>query len=430
MENYTATILIVDDEQINRHLFQIQLRGDGYRTRLAASGGEALALIAEEKPDLVLLDVMMPGMSGFEVVARLKAAAATRNIPVIMVTALDDAQSRLAALGSGAEEFLTKPVNRAELLARVRNLLKLKLFQDDLEASRHALAGEVAERTQALVDANLQLSEAQAQLVQSEKLASLGLLAAGVAHEINNPIGYVSANLGSLEKYVQRLLRVLQACKRVDAEGQSPALTELQALKQEIDFDFVMEDMPILITESLEGIARVRKIVQDLKNFSRVDNQADWQLADLHKCLESTLNVACNEIKYKADLAREFGELPEVECKPSQLNQVFLNILLNAAHAIDGDARGRIAVRTGRTGDEVWVEVADSGCGIAPEVLPHIFDPFFTTKPVGVGTGLGLSISYGIVRDHGGRIEVDSTPGIGSCFRIVLPIRRARTDKV
>jgi signal transduction histidine kinase len=176
------------------------------------------------------------------------------------------------------------------------------------------------------------------------------------------------------------------------------------------------------MSESREGIKRVRKIVQDLKDFSRVDADRDWELADLHTGLDSTLNIVSNEIKYKADVVKEYGELPLVECLLSELNQVFMNLLMNASHAIEG-ARGRIVLRTGTAGDEVWVEVSDTGGGIAPENLGRIFDPFFTTKPVGKGTGLGLSLSYGIVKKHHGRFDVRSTVGQGTTFRMTIPVR-------
>ena len=202
-----------------------------------------------------------------------------------------------------------------------------------------------------------------------------------------------------------------------------PIMAErMRAIKQEVDIGFLREDIRDLLDESGEGVSRVKKIVQDLKDFSRQD-VAEWQLADLHKGLESTLNIVHNELKYKAEVVREFGELPDVECVPSQLNQVFMNLLVNAAHAID--QRGTITLRTGQEGEQVWVEVEDTGKGIAPEHLKRIFEPFFTTKPVGKGTGLGLSLSYGIVQKHGGRIEVDSVAGKGTRFRVWLPVRQA-----
>ena len=267
------------------------------------------------------------------------------------------------------------------------------------------------------------LEEAHNQLLQSEKMASIGQLAAGVAHEINNPIGYVNSNLGTLGTYVEQMLSVLNAYEQAEATCDQAARVRARALKEEVDLDFIKEDILSLLKESGEGIRRVKQIVQDLKDFSHVD-EVEWQMADLHHGLDSTLNVVNNEIKYKADVVREYGDIPRVECLASQLNQVFMNMLVNAAHAMNDGTRGLITVRTGVVGDEVWVEFADNGKGIPPENMTRIFDPFFTTKPVGKGTGLGLSLSYGIIEKHQGRIEVMSEVGKGSAFRVWLPVNR------
>ena len=270
---------------------------------------------------------------------------------------------------------------------------------------------------------NHQLQDTQNQLLQSEKMSSIGQLAAGVAHEINNPIGYVHSNLGTLEKYMQDAITMIEMYEYVEKlMTDDVARAQLKAARDKLDIGFLKEDLRALMNESKDGITRVKKIVQNLKDFSHVDTSDEWHFADLHKGLESTLNIVSNEIKYKADVVREYGDLPEIECLLSQLNQVFMNLLVNAAHAIE--ERGTITLRSGRQEDEVWVEIADTGKGIAPEHLKKIFDPFFTTKPVGKGTGLGLSLSYGIVQKHHGRIEVQSEPGKGTTFRVWLPVKR------
>ena len=198
------------------------------------------------------------------------------------------------------------------------------------------------------------------------------------------------------------------------------AASQLVTPAQESELAFIRQDLPNLLQESRDGIARVRKIVQDLKDFSHVDEKPDWQFADLNQCMESTLNIASNALKYKADVVRLYGQLPELQCIASQVSQVILNLLVNAAHAI-GEARGTITVRTGGDANAVWFEVADTGNGIPPDVLPRIFEPFYTTKPVGKGTGLGLSISYGIIQKHRGRIDVQTEIGKGTTFHITLP---------
>jgi signal transduction histidine kinase len=278
----------------------------------------------------------------------------------------------------------------------------------------------------ALTETNRQLGATRDQLVQAEKMASIGQLAAGVAHEINNPIGFIFSNFGTLDRYLRDLFKVLAAYEACEpAIGDARARQSLAMLRREVELDYLKQDIPMLMSETREGIDRVRKIVQDLKDFSHVDTNRDWEWADLHKGIESTLNIVNNEIKYKAEVVRQYGDLPPVRCLASELNQVFMNLLVNAAHAITRE-RGTIVVRTGCIDGKVRIDIEDDGCGIAPEHLPRIFDPFFTTKPVGKGTGLGLSLAYGIVRKHGGLIEVTSEAGRGSRFRVTLPVEPVR----
>ncbi len=263
------------------------------------------------------------------------------------------------------------------------------------------------------------LRNAHEQLQQSEKMASIGQLAAGIAHEINNPIGFVNSNMGSLNNYVGTLLDVIEQYER--AASVHPTLAaQMAALRARTDLEFIKDDVSDLVRESMDGLKRVKDIVQALKDFSHV-GATDWQVADLHQGLDSTLNIVANEIKYKARVEKQYGALPPVTCLASQLNQVFMNLLVNAAHALEG--QGVITLRTGAAADWVWVEIGDNGVGIPAENLPRIFEPFFTTKPVGSGTGLGLSLSYGIVHRHGGRIEVASVVGKGTRFTVHLPVQ-------
>ena len=299
----------------------------------------------------------------------------------------------------------------------------LVVFHDVSEA--HARQQELQRRHAQLRQTLVRLAGAQEQLVQSEKMASIGQLAAGVAHEINNPIGYVHSNLGSLQEYLHSLFSLIEVYERaLRLPDPKAMLPEIEEMRARYDIDFITGDLPQLMAESREGIERVTAIVRNLKDFSYSGRDDSWKSADLHAGLDSTINIVWNELKYKVTLERHYGKLPLVQCRPSELNQVFMNILLNASHAID--ERGTITVSTGVEGDEVWVEIQDSGHGIPEEILQRIFDPFFTTKPVGSGTGLGLSISYGIVAKHHGRIDVDSRIGEGSRFRIVLPVRQPR----
>jgi two-component system, NtrC family, sensor kinase len=315
----------------------------------------------------------------------------------------------------------------------------LSVTNQDLAESNVRLEDKVLERTQELTTANVQLAaehkeltallkkveEAQSQLLQSEKMAAIGQLAAGVAHEINNPIGFVNSNLGTLRGYTERLLKVISAYEQCQSKVKDMPMDEVTAARAEADLDFLKEDVISLLNESEDGLDRVKKIVQNLKEFSHVD-ESEWQEADLNNGMESTLNVVWNELKYKAEVVREYGGLPPVRCIPAQINQVMMNLLVNAAQAIEN--RGTITVRSGFDGPTAWLEVEDTGKGIPPEIQKRIFEPFFTTKPVGKGTGLGLSVSYDIiVKRHGGQFEVKSEPNKGSTFRICLPIAGAAT---
>ncbi|MDO8767112.1 MAG: ATP-binding protein [Burkholderiaceae bacterium] len=325
-----------------------------------------------------------------------------------------------------AEEALRKHQSKLEELIEKRTTELAQANRTLLEdvARREAAETALLSHNTKLNELNAKLSMAQEHLVQSEKLASIGQLAAGVAHEINNPIGYIFSNFGTLEKYLADLFQMLGAYEKAEPlHGNAQTVLALATLRKNIELDFLKEDIPTLMRESREGIVRVRKIVQDLKDFSHVDANRDWQFANLNQGIDSTLNVVNNEVKYKADLVKDYGDIPEVQCMPSQINQVVMNLVVNAAHAM-GAQRGKITVRTGVAGDKVWFEVADTGSGIAKEVLPRIFDPFYTTKPVGQGTGLGLSLSYGIVQKHHGSIDVQTEMTKGSTFRVTLPLKQ------
>ena len=338
----------------------------------------------------------------------------------------------LAAIRNGGTEFpmeisLSAVKSRGKWLAIgiVRDISERKQAEAQASADMETLS-----RTNlALTELNSRLKQAQTQLMQSEKMASIGLLAAGVAHEINNPIGYIHSNLGTLEVYVRKFLAVLDEYERIErtVPEMSDVFADVAAIKKDEDWDYLKQDVVALLNESHEGVERVTKIVHNLKDFSRIDTEEKWQADDIHRGLDSTLNVIWNELKYTCEIRKEYGTLPPVDCMLSQLNQVFLNLLVNAAQAIE--TRGTITIRTGRAEDWIWIEIADTGTGIAPEHIGSIFDPFFTTKPVGKGTGLGLSVSYSIVQKHHGKIEVESTVGKGTVFRVWLPIRQSASNE-
>ncbi|HET6803969.1 MAG TPA: ATP-binding protein [Frateuria sp.] len=270
-----------------------------------------------------------------------------------------------------------------------------------------------------------QLLERQS-LVHAEKLATVGQLAAGMAHEINNPICYVQSNLGSLQDYVNKLFGLVEVCEEIirdDGTAAPGKLSVLDARKQAIDFPMIVEDLPLLLAESREGVERIRQIVQNLRDFSRIDATEGFRLFDIHRAIETTLGIVRSLSGSAIGFSTYFEELPLVECNPTELNQVLMNILVNATQAVGQN--GLIEIHTGRGPHHVWIEIKDNGCGIEEHVLPRIFEPFFTTKEVGRGTGLGLSISYGIIKKHGGDLTVRSRVGAGTVFLITLPVKQA-----
>jgi signal transduction histidine kinase len=316
-----------------------------------------------------------------------------------------------------------------------RDVTQQRLAESQLLASRDNLETLVLDRTTELQSANAdllvqknqqdvlikRLAKAHQQLLQSEKLASIGQLAAGMAHEINTPIGFVKSNLKTIEKYMMDLINLVETYEKNEAQLDTESCEKINDFKQDMDYSFLKEDAVGVFVESINGLQRVSQIVQDLKDFSHL-GEHDWCWSNLEQGLESTIRVIWSDIKSKAMVVREYGAIPEIECIPSQINQVFMNLLLNAAQAIED--QGQITVRTGCDGERVYVEISDTGVGIPADKLKRIFDPFFTTKPVGQGVGLGLSIAYGIVESHQGQIEVQSEAGRGSTFRIWLPKNR------
>lgn len=321
----------------------------------------------------------------------------------------------LARLGAMVEVIATRSLTLAGAEDSLRSANRL------LDERVEARTRELEARNEELREAVERLEIAQNQLLQSDRLAAIGQLSAGVAHEINNPIAFVHSNLGTLRVRVKTMLQLLDGYRDLEGDLPDPARARARAAREHHDLDYLREDTLALLAESSEGLSRVTSIVRDLKSFAHVGSR-EWQEADLIDGLESTLNMIASDMRFKVTVVRSLEALPMVTCLPNQINQVFMNLLVNATDAID--ERGTVTLRSGRVGDEVWVEVEDTGCGMPPEVLKHIFEPFYTTKPVGKGTGLGLPVSYGIVKKHDGRIDVHSVPGEGTRVRIWLPISR------
>ncbi|MBW4655964.1 MAG: response regulator [Kaiparowitsia implicata GSE-PSE-MK54-09C] len=422
----SCTILVVDDNPTNIQVLFDVLSESGYDVAVAKSGESALSRLQSHLPDLILLDVMMPGIDGFEACRRLKTNEHTKNIPVIFMTALSDSVDKVQGLSLGAVDYITKPIQHEEVLARIRVHLQLRNLN-------RALEHQVAERTSELNQTLNYLKQSQVQLVQSEKMSMLGQLVAGVAHEINNPVNFIYGNLNPATTYVQDLMDLVKLfCE--DCPSLTPRIKDHIAA---IDFEFMKGDLPRLLDSMKVGADRIRQIVLSLRSFSRLD-EADMKRVDLHECIDSTLMILQHRLKAKPEdaaieLVKEYGHLPMVECYPSQLNQVFMNLLCNSIDALEEETATQepskahfpmIRIQTGCLGsDRVFIKISDNGPGMPEDVRSRIFDAFFTTKPTGKGTGLGLSISHQIiVEKHQGQLLCDSAPGRGAEFTIEIPL--------
>jgi signal transduction histidine kinase len=410
-EEHDRSILIVDDEEPVRSVFAEYL-SRSYSCQTAANALEALDILSQRSFALVITDVHMPGLGGIELLRKI-----TERYPetaVIIVSGIDRTQRVIDAVRVGAFDYLLKPCELDVLAVSVERALERRAllrnarrYKQDLEQRNAELARQQAE-----------LERLQAQIAQTEKMASLGQLSAGIAHELNNPAGFIYSNMGLLKEYLDRLERCLAVYDEISLP--SPAAERIDAIKREIRYDNILSDLGSMVADCYTGAERIRDVVQNLRLFSRLD-EAELKAVDLHEGIESTIRlVSVYYSSGRITLKREYGELPLVNCYAAQLNQVWMNLLVNAAQAI-GDADGEVRISTRCHGQMVITSIRDTGCGIAPEHLSKIFDPFFTTKPVGEGTGLGLSISHGIIERHGGKLDVASVPGEGTTFTVSIP---------
>jgi two-component system NtrC family sensor kinase len=418
-------ILIAEDDFVSRLLVKKAVTKIGHDVIVAENGKQAWEAFLAHEPDMVISDWMMPEMDGLELCKRIRNAGKKNYSYIILLTAKDKTTDLVEVFDAGADDYMIKPFKPDELRSRIKSGERIAI----LESQHHELQKNLAIKNKRLDEALQNLKATQAQAMQSEKMASIGQLAAGVAHEINNPIGFVGSNLEALSDYLRDYNTLLghyqsmaAALGKAGVDNLAATVnTHLEAIhkfEKEIEIAYLKGDIPDLLKDCIEGTSRVGKIVADLKNFAHPGNDKQM-LMDINKGLESTLNVVANEIKYKAIVIKEFGKIPLVEAWPQKLNQVFMNILVNCAQAIP--EKGEIRIHTFVDGGNVKIAISDTGSGIPPDNLPKIFDPFFTTKAVGKGTGLGMNIAYNIVKEHRGNIEVKSEMGKGTCFTIILP---------
>lgn len=410
--NVHPSILIVDDLVANLNLLRDILQGSGFKVRPATSGRLALEAARHTPPDLVLLDINMPEMSGYEVCRAFKSEPSLAEIPILFISALGETEDKIRAFNEGGQDYITKPFQVEEVLARVRTHLELRRVRQEL-----------MERNAGLAAALDQLKSAQSHLVVAEKMAALGVMAAGVAHEINNPLNFVKSSVHSLYKDMQDLASLAEFCQeRVPA----PLMAELAAFKHGIDHATLMAEIPSLFASIQEGLERAEDIVKSLRAFARTDDAITARI-DLRAVMDSVLLMLRSRFKDGTRMSKDYADLPLVTGNVGKLSQVLINLVVNALDAVESrfGAGGEISIQTGCVQRDgmfyAMLSIADNGSGIAEEHLAKVFDPFFTTKAVGKGVGLGLYICSNIIAEHKGYIEISSQVGAGTTFTILLP---------
>lgn len=412
-------ILAVDDNPDNLQLLVKMLSQQFYRVRFIRNGSLAVKSALANPPDLILLDIIMPEMDGYQVCQALKANPITQDIPVIFISSLNEGFNKVKAFAVGGADYITKPILAEEVIARIDNQLRLQAQEKQLKQKAKQLE---------LTLKDLQLT--QAQLIQTEKMLSLGKMVAGVAHEINNPINFISGNLNYSLSYFQELMRLVELYQQTYPQP----TPEIRQLSENIDLDFLIEDWFKLSNSMQVGAKRIQKIVQSLRMFSHLD-EAEIKPVDIHEGIDNTLLLLHHQLKAEGKrgdikVIKQYGQLPKITCYASQLNQVFLHLLANAIEALQEDLGKtptitictEVKQQQNSENFAALIKIADNGLGISQEILDKIFDPFFTTKPVGSGTGLGLSICHQIVVEkHKGNISCVSTSGQGTELIVEIP---------
>ncbi len=412
MSQAQSSIMIVDDLIANLTLLSDILKGHGYKVRPATSGRQALDAARHTPPDLVLLDITMPEMDGYEVCRVFKNTPGLADIPILFISALGETGDKVRAFHEGGQDYITKPFQVEEVLARGQTHLELRRTRRELE-----------DRNAALEDTLDRLKKAQSHLVLSEKMAALGVMAAGVAHEINNPVNFIKASCHSLHRDMFDLIAVAEFCaERIRPEAR-PAVEEF---KRSVEHETLMREIPELFGNIEQGLARTEDIVKSLRAFARTDEAISPDI-DLRAVMDSVLVMLRGRFKNSARIEKQYESTPLVSGNVGKLSQICINILTNAVDAVEAKKQADPVI-TITAGEEIRnrirygvLRVTDNGDGIAPDVIGRIFDPFFTTKPVGKGTGLGLFICANLIAEHHGLIEVHSPPGSGATFSFLIP---------
>jgi signal transduction histidine kinase len=402
-----ATLLIVEDDPIQALLLKHALEQEPYRTIFAADGPAALTMMRDDQPDLVLCDWIMPGMSGIEVCKKIKSNPDFASTIFILLTGKSSLEDQVFGLESGADDFLNKPVEKNQLLARIHAGLRQKQLYKELQAT------------------NKELKDAQAQLIQTKKMSSLSKVVAGIAHEINNPISFIHGNIGHAQDYFADILALVELFQQTYPDPPE----EIVSFIEEIELEYIVEDMPQLLESMENGSARVRDIIKSLRTFAGLD-ESSMKSVSLLECIDNTLRLVDLQLKGNSiQIVRKYSELPMIVCNLRDINQALMNIFANAIDAIkdkqqaDPAFQGCIQIATMQPQPNlINISIMDNGNGVDADAFEKIFDPFFTTKEVGDGMGLGLSVAYRIIQDHQGQLFCNSYPQAGAEFVISLPV--------
>lgn len=414
----SANIMIIDDTPANLELLESILTGKGDVVRLFLNGKSAFASALKDTPDLILLDIMMPDMDGFEVCNLFKAEHKLKDIPVIFISAKGDPIDKVKAFKSGGVDYITKPFYVDEVLARVETHYKLKLFRTELENKNKSLQNTLND-----------LAATQDKLVQSRKMASLGTLTAGLAHEINNPINAVNSSSISLDRLLKKLLSLITYSDEVLKNNEKDSFKKIGAFKQKIEFNDLVDGIQQLTNIIRDGAQRTTTIIKSLKSFTHLD-QAEKKYADIHASIDNTLTLLRHDVKNKIRIEKKYDDIPKILCYPGKLNQVFMNLFTNAIDSImkkgvkknEGIISIHTKLITHKNESSVKITISDTGIGMSQDIMNRIFEPFFTTKDIGEGSGLGMSISHGIIKNHNGTITVESEVNVGTTFFITIPV--------
>ncbi|MEX0270685.1 ATP-binding protein [Leptolyngbyaceae cyanobacterium UHCC 1019] len=414
------TVLLVDDQVTVNEAIHCMLEAEANLTYHYCSRAEkALQIATSVAPTVILQDLILPNSDGMTLVKQFRANPVTCDVPIIMLSTNDNPQTKAEAFAIGVNDYLVKLPNQIELVARIRYH-----SQAYLNRQAHTAALVAQAHAKELEQTLQELRRTQAQLIQTEKLSSLGQMLAGIAHEINNPVNFIFGNLTYIDAYIQDLMKLLQLYHEKYPEPDSA----IQAYLEEIDYDFVMDDLLKMLRSTRMGSERIIQIVLSLRNFSRQDHQ-EMKLSNIHDGIDSTLLILSHRLKLGINVVKEYGNLPLIDCYPAQLNQVLMNIINNAIDALleqPNQPKKEIIIRTSTFNqDYIQIQIKDNGPGVPFALQPKLFEPFFTTKPVNKGTGLGLSICQQIIANHQGTIQVVSKADEGAEFTIQLPVQSA-----